>query len=149
MSRPSRSNIDNMLEPDDNADNTDWIMNLPAHKQQSIIEMVQLLESNNITQQEFNDRALNLHMQSNEPPIDFKRAAPETLESRIKRSKLEMLSTPKPISRAVNIPTRQPTISQPQEVELDLEGMMDVTNYAGVDLKVRDLLMKARGVLVE
>jgi hypothetical protein len=38
----------------------------------------------------------------------------------------------------VSRPATTSKVNTPQqaEVELDLEGMMDVTNYAGVDLKV-------------
>ena len=39
--------------------------------------------------------------------------------------------------RSLSIPSAAPaTRPQQSEVELDLEDMMDVTNYAGVDLKV-------------
>ena len=39
-------------------------------------------------------------------------------------------------NRMPTLPTSAPASTPKAEVELDLEGMMDVTNYAGVDLKV-------------
>jgi hypothetical protein len=42
----------------------------------------------------------------------------------------------------MSLPSGTPLVSTPpREVELDLEGMMDVTNYAGVDLKEEEFIM--------
>jgi hypothetical protein len=48
-----------------------------------------------------------------------------------------------PASARVTLPSSTPTSSQ-KEVELDLEGMMDVTNYAGVDLKEEEFILEGQ-----
>jgi hypothetical protein len=48
-----------------------------------------------------------------------------------------------PTSARVTLPSSTPTTNQ-KEVELDLEGMMDVTNYAGVDLKEEEFILEGQ-----
>jgi hypothetical protein len=144
----------------------------PSHKHEEVKVLMQSITIGTIPQNEFVPRLQGLISSNNQKVIpimpnhtptnfqikiekDQKRPLENTTIPPPKRAKqnsrplvkppLSKLATPNPDSTVSTPQTANPPSASVKETDLDLEGMMDVTNYAGVNLKDEENALNEMG----